>query len=412
MLKNLEKALACRNGSTTTIEQQYFSRIIKRKRLMDQRTLDEVASGICSVSYLSKIENCSVNVDETYFKALFDKLDLCYEESLNLKNDGALKRALIEFFHNAPHRIKEIADSIGPDELFRETEKEIIMLIYNVFQKNYEDCESAIRKLDDIKNSLLDDELEALIIGTTLYLHKTCRNKEAREYIKILLGLNSNDTLIKMVIQDLATSIYYACGDEISAYKSSTYVITPNVGLAPSEKTLVNQVIKIAIESPNMEIEDINRLSTVKINLFDANTSEEYYFYYALSLCKKEKYSLAYDILKKSSLSSRIMALMSVIASYTANKKVKAHVLEILALYTFGSKDEIYEGFTKYTLMKSQNSSTLELFNYLKDEVLKKFEYAYDSWLYSYVCKELQEIGYQAGKYKETLKICTSKFNI
>ena len=50
---------------------------------------EEVASGVCSTSYLCRIENAQVEVDDLFFEHLFEKLEISYEDvkEQNKNND-------------------------------------------------------------------------------------------------------------------------------------------------------------------------------------------------------------------------------------------------------------------------------------------------------------------------------------
>ena len=53
-----------------------YATLLKRKRVENKYTLEDVSTGICTVSYLSRIENSLVDVDESYFISLFKKFNI------------------------------------------------------------------------------------------------------------------------------------------------------------------------------------------------------------------------------------------------------------------------------------------------------------------------------------------------
>ena len=79
-MNNTVKTLKEKYDNQEREENYLWSQLLKRKRLEQNRTLEEVSKGICSPSYLSKIENGQVDADAIYYKALFEKLDLKYEK--------------------------------------------------------------------------------------------------------------------------------------------------------------------------------------------------------------------------------------------------------------------------------------------------------------------------------------------
>ena len=74
---------------------------LRRKRLEQGKKLEEVAEGICSVSYLSRIEKNQVEVNEEYYRSLFEKLDLNYDEVNENRNHDYLIDLLILPLHRS-----------------------------------------------------------------------------------------------------------------------------------------------------------------------------------------------------------------------------------------------------------------------------------------------------------------------
>ena len=77
MIKNSLKTLQEKYGNIERSNSNSLAKFMKRRRLELNRTLEDVSRGVCSPSYLSKIENCQVDVDPYYFQSLFEKLDFC-----------------------------------------------------------------------------------------------------------------------------------------------------------------------------------------------------------------------------------------------------------------------------------------------------------------------------------------------
>ena len=79
MIKNSLKTLQERYGNVEKENINNLAKFMKRRRLEKKMTLEEASRGICSPSYLSKIENGLADVDEYYFQSLFERLDIKYE---------------------------------------------------------------------------------------------------------------------------------------------------------------------------------------------------------------------------------------------------------------------------------------------------------------------------------------------
>lgn len=91
MKKSSLRTLQERFESSQLEQNNTFSQVLKRKRLEKKRTLEELAQGICSPSYLSKIENAIVKVDEYYYQLLFEKLDIPFEDMKKERDSNLFK---------------------------------------------------------------------------------------------------------------------------------------------------------------------------------------------------------------------------------------------------------------------------------------------------------------------------------
>ena len=85
---------------------------LRRKRLEQGKKLEEVAEGICSVSYLSRIEKNQVEVNEEYYRSLFEKLDLNYDEVNENRNHDYLIDLLIKYLQGSYDEIHNFVISM------------------------------------------------------------------------------------------------------------------------------------------------------------------------------------------------------------------------------------------------------------------------------------------------------------
>lgn len=71
---------------------------LKFLRLQKNVTQTELSVGICTPSYLSRIENNLIKADEEIYSLLFDKLGLSYK--LMVHDEDALDQRLEEWYKN------------------------------------------------------------------------------------------------------------------------------------------------------------------------------------------------------------------------------------------------------------------------------------------------------------------------
>ena len=83
MLGNVEKFLEEIKTKGVNKKGSIYAQIIKGERIRKHKTLEEVADGICSVSYLCKMENDVLTPPVNFMKTLFEKMELDYESISN-----------------------------------------------------------------------------------------------------------------------------------------------------------------------------------------------------------------------------------------------------------------------------------------------------------------------------------------
>lgn len=81
--------------------------MIKQQRKLNNMTLEELADGICSVSYLSKIEHNSINASEEIYRLLEERLDIKLVD-INEEFDENIFNDLINWYDAIQHSDLEL----------------------------------------------------------------------------------------------------------------------------------------------------------------------------------------------------------------------------------------------------------------------------------------------------------------
>ncbi|MGM8216038.1 tetratricopeptide repeat protein [Bacillaceae bacterium W0354] len=135
-------------------------------------TQKELANGICSVSYLSKIENGSIETKQDIIQMLFDRLDVNYIEitsydtqTINEKILSLYKRITENNLKAAKNILTDLKRIITP---FHQKESqnlfELIHLYYLIENKNSDEVERRIQNVIDLKDYFTGEH--------TYYYHK------------------------------------------------------------------------------------------------------------------------------------------------------------------------------------------------------------------------------------------------
>lgn len=145
--------------------------IIKRKRLELNYTQELIANGICSISYLSKIENSSIKPNAEYIEELMEKMNI---DSKNLLSSDFFTKPLNNilkcyYFYNN-HGIEKVYESLeGVEE---NTRIEIIHYIYYIYKSDIENAMKVYRDLNKCTNNLDNTNLGCYLLFTSKLLRK------------------------------------------------------------------------------------------------------------------------------------------------------------------------------------------------------------------------------------------------
>ena len=135
-----------RYSSTTP----YMGGIVKRKRLEMNLTQESFSNGICSVSYLSKVENNRMPPNDYFVKEMSKKcglnLELCSKE---FEDSIVLRRAFKAFYQRDFNVLTSLKKEASDLELHQTCE--LIRLANCVGRKHYKECRMILRDLKGIK---------------------------------------------------------------------------------------------------------------------------------------------------------------------------------------------------------------------------------------------------------------------
>jgi|GEM_PF-4926709 len=404
MTKGMAKLVKTRFKNDELAIQRIFSRMIKTMRIIQNRTLEEVAAGICSVSYLSKIENCSVFVDPFYYKALFEKLDIKYDDVMLSRAQSVITKMFIAYYEFDLNQIKAYAEEMISAPNYFDIERELVVYLYNILTNNFDQTLIGLQKMDEIKSTFTDEELIAYIFILCLYFHKTNNNKEAYDYISLLTNIKVVDDNMKIIINDLAAGVCYGCGYYIQAYRYSNEVVSNIKAIYSPDRVLINRLRKISLESKELKDEHLQQLDSMKLDRYASEACEEFFYLHAVTLMNKGMPEEAFKILSSSKLGSKNMALMSIVSCQVKEKKTLHLFMEIAETYSFQRHEFLYSNLMKYVLMKHKKANPHELFEFIKDVLFPKIEVFHEQIVVDFIRKEFYDAGFRAGKYKETLR--------
>ncbi len=199
-------------STVTPVDQSLVGSLIKRTRIANGQTQYDVAKGICSVSYLSKIENGQYGKDNLFVQEILQKMDVSITPMADVDFPKLQRQAIQAFVNQKYDVIQGIRARFGkpmhPSEW-------IIELIWRVSQK--ESVEQAVDYLDQNRRVLNPLELSIFL---TLYVYEAVndfRLRDAEQMMDLLDELPEIVPAIGILIKWVWGRYYIFNGDYSAA---------------------------------------------------------------------------------------------------------------------------------------------------------------------------------------------------
>jgi len=262
---------------------------IKRKRKELNVTQDEISSGICSISYLSKIENNQIVPSEFYVKEIMEKLDIdqaIYTKSLRDKEYvGELINA---FFYMDEKKIKAIYEDI------KDVEHNMVInlckLGYIVYF-NLDDQNQYVMMLEHLVNNMNNVEIQLYLYFASMYFIENEKYKTALELIVLQETLPQQNEYITAMFYEIGYVVKQrlhmknCAGDD---YNQAMNRYTKFHNVQRIMRLAMCKVENIAVEHPKKALA---MLKTIKYGLLLSEEQEHFHYLKADILYHLSRYA-------------------------------------------------------------------------------------------------------------------------
>ena len=401
-MKKINKTLEEKYDNIVKEESNKLAKFLKRRRLDLGLTLESVSEGICSTSYLSKIENCQVEVDHSYFSLLFEKLKLDYEAVLKARLVPVYPDIIRAYLNNDVNYLQDKVNKLVDNQAYCDIEVELLVLFYTVLTGKDDESENIIKKINQIENTLTDEELQVFRYLCLQFYFKNNELNLVSEGLKSILKANVSDKTLQIAYESFIIDYYYKIGDAANfnyryiKFKDSEYFkVIKRIEFKHSLQSLI-----LRCDTSLEELDDEFELLKMRL---DDNNQDLFDYYYSLYLIKGEKYKEAYDYLSKLELDQDLFALLGIVVNHFDDVNISFEFLKLLREFNIRKLGSSYD-YLEYLRLKFEQYSYGQLYVYLKTLVGSKDVYGKVDYLYEYELKEYYKVAFELGKYKEVVR--------
>jgi transcriptional regulator with XRE-family HTH domain len=269
---------------------------IKKRRKDLNLTQDVISSGICSISYLSKIENGQITPNDFFVKEIMNKLEIDDDVvKKTLEDTAQLEKAIKFIFYKNMDIYKYLVDELK--EIQDNLTIDLIRFGYLVFTKNRISSEHFVR-LENLIMNMSDLELQSYLLFTATFFMKEHDYKTALEILLLAEDLVHKNELVSALVNE---QLYYV---KQRLLKKNCSVRNFNEAYRIYNKYLNNEraihiVLKkihfLGLENPSLALE---QLYTINGELLEGYNFDFYAMLKAEIYVKLELYNKAMMALK------------------------------------------------------------------------------------------------------------------
>ncbi len=170
--------------------------ILKHKRMEMNLTLEEGAEGICSISYLSKIENNLIKPNQKYIDSLRERYLIDLNEENDVDHFELINLIIDSFFYDLEIKLDE--NIINQDNFYAKLYKFSVELN----NKNYFLAKKTFFELNPYIKNMKDLELNLYLYLTSLILKEEGRVKDAHSILNYHNPKKLPERLLMLIDQE------------------------------------------------------------------------------------------------------------------------------------------------------------------------------------------------------------------
>ena len=374
MLRKFDKFIASiKEEKISHVYEDYsaYTQIIKNERIRRNQTLETMAKGICSVSYLSKLENNAIKPSEDYVRALLERVNINYDDIAKNNYDTEILEVVKLYFYGNTEEIKKIYDRLY-NGLF-DARISMIKCFYLLSQNDFEEFFEIIEQIDEIKNSLVGYQTIILVFLVSEYYKKVSRYKESYDYLLCLRELSIDNYELKMLIEEnyMISSLHLLKFTE--AYRIYiNYKMNEMISYPLIKKIRNDLIAKIVIGKSVYDEEELDELLLLS---HCVDVDKELCYYICLNHVLNENYHKVIKIMESNKLlynDGKFLALYGKAIYHLQKEELyKSFCEQVDNIINKGDNlkevDKYYLSFLKMTIF---GNDSYENFEYLRYTVL------------------------------------------
>ncbi|MBE6131623.1 MAG: hypothetical protein E7183_07865 [Erysipelotrichaceae bacterium] len=385
-------------------QKKKYGVLLKRKRQEHHMTLENLCQGICTVSYLSRIENNLVDVEEKYYISLFKKLDIDFNELKEAKENEIFTELLKCYLQESDNEAIEIISDALKSNFYVEIEMELMVLYDNIIHCLYSE---ALRQILDFNNktkNLMDNELNFFLFLTALYAYRTNQAIFAYRQIVFLCETQLVNSIYKYAVFDLALDIFDNIGAKEQFLKYYSLLINDKYSAVYPKSAMKHQAQKLLIESYLLKDEEDVLLDEL-YEKSSGRCKEEIAWQILKKEYKKNCFVKCLEFLQDYDPTPKLLALEALLVLRVSDIKYAFRLEERRKKVIYRAYDESFELMYLIAIQIKRYEDYRSAYDLFKKLMNLQNEQTYCAFLFDEQTIMFIEIALNCGKNKDALKL-------
>jgi len=194
--KKIKKKIIDKYNRKTVNYSHYLGEVLKRKRTELSMTQEAVSHGICSVSYLSKIENNKMSPNSLFVREISDRMGIDLEAyAQTFEDTNVLKDALQAFYYQDVLKLEQLYENVRA--LNHDIMTDLFRLLLSNLRGAYVESENLMKTiLPGMNNMDLFTSVTTVIVAA-IHSYETRQYRQAYNLLWTLDQCESIDPMLR-----------------------------------------------------------------------------------------------------------------------------------------------------------------------------------------------------------------------
>lgn len=406
LLKNIEEFIERKHRAENQNPSSMYSATLKNKRLEMNMTLGDLTEGICSKSYVSKIENNLLVPDEYVMRLLFEKVDINYTDLVKSDCKNVLPDCVLYFLYHKYEAIDQVYQQL--DDTYFIARNAIVKLFYYLSHQMHEQFITVVKQINEVKNTLEDDEFLTWMFCIVEYYIQTNQFRLAKKYLKILQDIKMHPSPLKSLF--IQQRFIVACHLRDYVYAQKFYQKLRDLYIInyPYKRQFYEKLM--FLETFYQEYNTLEELNHMAMDIIPEEYEQDFWYIKTIVLVKSNNYIAAIETMMDNELhDARYLALFGyclkmLLAMPRRIPELKKYHDHFKMLHEKASLQEIetiHMHFIQLMVLEINKAERHEIFDYLKNFILIHMaNYQHRFYTKYYKDKYIELLG-ENSRYKE-----------